>query len=465
MRKIIAVVTILAAFFSVYYMHTDFHHSGVYDDKASFRDFANKALNARVLFKENKDTKTEYKYEYDGQFSATVRTDEKSPKAIRSFRDETISDRIKDCQVNVAMEESEDTKHACVIDSSVRRSGNGADSLVVYTRLYGEKDDKMRLESEDVRTYLFDKGTTKEIEPEQAMNVTYRHKAAAFARDYFLKTYGEKKLNKDWETYISESEDNFNNFIMTGSSVIFFFDENTVLKKSEGIVSMNVPYQYMESAVRPEVVSRVIDPEKPMVALTYDDGPGGKSEERILKCLEDHNSVATFFYLGVRMEYFGDNAARAAQIGCEIGNHSWDHPTLTTESKKKVAKEIERTNKVISETTGVTPELIRPPYGDYNKKVNKIVKKEGMAAVLWTVDTLDWKTRNAKKIFKSVKKVKNLDGKIILMHSIYDETAKASEQIIPWLEEQGYQTVTVSELLYYKTGKIPQPGQTIIKIK
>ena len=165
------------------------------------------------------------------------------------------------------------------------------------------------------------------------------------------------------------------------------------------------------------------------------------------------------------MEYFGYNAARAAQIGCEIGNHSWDHPTLTTESKKKVAKEIERTNKVISETTGVTPELIRPPYGDYNKKVNKIVKKEGMAAVLWTVDTLDWKTRNAKKIFKSVKKVKNLDGKIILMHSIYDETAKASEQIIPWLQEQGYQTVTVSELLYYKTGKIPQPGQTIIKIK
>ena len=82
-----------------------------------------------------------------------------------------------------------------------------------------------------------------------------------------------------------------------------------------------------------------------------------------------------------------------------------------------------------------------------------------MPAILWDVDTLDWKTRNAKKIFKSVKSVKNLDGKIVLMHSIHDETAEATEKIIPWLQRHGYQTVTVSELIKYRQGSEAEKGK------
>lgn len=461
MRKIIIALTILATVLVVSFNYVDYHHSGVYLDEDGFKDFADKAYKERVLFKDNKGTKTEYKFEYDGQLSTAIRKDAKTTKAVGAFRDETVRDMVKECQVTIAAEESGNIRHACVIDASVHDSGNGADSLAVYTKLYSEEDQKMKLESADVKTYLFSEETGKEIEPIQAMNVNFRHKASEFARDYFTKNFSEKQRNKGWESYITESEDNFNHFIMTGDSVIFLFDENTVLKKSKGIVRMTVPYRYMETAIRPYVVNRYIDPEKPMVALTYDDGPGGKAEERILKCLEEHNSVATFFYLGSRMEYFSDNAVHASKIGCEIGNHSWDHPTLSTESKKKITKEIERTNDAISKVTGVSPELIRPPYGDYSNKVNKVIKSEDMTSILWSVDTLDWKTRNAKKIFKSVKNVKKLDGKIILMHSIYDETAKATEKIVPWLEENGYQTVTVTELILYKTGEMPQAGQVV----
>ena len=126
-----------------------------------------------------------------------------------------------------------------------------------------------------------------------------------------------------------------------------------------------------------------------------------------------------------------------------------------------MAKQISRTNSKITEICGVESAVSRPPYGDYNTKV---LKAAGMAQILWTVDTLDWKTRNPRKIFKAVKAAGNLDGKIILMHSIYKETAKATEYIIPWLRQQGYQTVTVSELIKYKTGDAPKPGTVYRKL-
>ena len=82
----------------------------------------------------------------------------------------------------------------------------------------------------------------------------------------------------------------------------------------------------------------------------------------------------------------------------------------------------------------------------------------GLPVVMWTVDTLDWKHRDGQKIFDTVRSVSDMDGKIILMHSIYESTADATDMIIPWLKENGYQTVTVSELIKYKTGSYPQAG-------
>ena len=81
-----------------------------------------------------------------------------------------------------------------------------------------------------------------------------------------------------------------------------------------------------------------------------------------------------------------------------------------------------------------------------------------MPVIMWSVDTLDWKKRDGRKVFEYVSGMKDLDGKIILMHSIYDSTADATELLVPWLRENGYQMVTVSELIRYKQGAEPQAG-------
>ncbi|MBQ1289299.1 MAG: hypothetical protein IIY23_03975, partial [Erysipelotrichaceae bacterium] len=123
-----------------------------------------------------------------------------------------------------------------------------------------------------------------------------------------------------------------------------------------------------------------------------------------------------------------------------------------------------KTNKKIEKFTGITPQLFRPPYGDYNSKVTSVAKSRGMSEVLWTVDTRDWESRDYRQIVKNIKKSKHLDGKIILMHSIYDDTAKATEQIVPWLDKYGFQMVTISELVEFKTGKGLKPGKVYRKI-
>lgn len=457
MKKISILVIILLILCGGFLAASRLLDTDVYRNSSGFQDFADNSLAGEKYFKPNEDTDTEY--EYSRNLSVAIRKDKYSGEDISSLRDEKISDIIRAFTAAPAVDGDTSKKRACVIDSSVRDWDNGAQSLIICTDIYGRKGNKMVLESSDVKTFLMSLETGEQIKPVQAFNVNYRAKASQFAAEYFPAVYDEKELKDGWEEYVAESDENFNKFIMTDSSVIFYFDEDTVLDKSHGIVKMTIPNLYMLQAIRPAVIERYIDPDKPMVALTYDDGPGGDSEARILRCLKEHDSVATFFYMGSRVEYFGENARKALEIGCEIGNHSWSHPLLSLMSKKKIGEQLDKTNEVINEVTGVTPTVMRPPYGDYSDKVMKVAGSRNLYGVLWTIDTLDWDTRNPKKIFKSVKNTKELDGKIILMHSIYDETAKASEKIIPWLEEQGYQTVTITELIKYKTGKAPQPGK------
>jgi peptidoglycan/xylan/chitin deacetylase (PgdA/CDA1 family) len=142
----------------------------------------------------------------------------------------------------------------------------------------------------------------------------------------------------------------------------------------------------------------------------------------------------------------------------EIGNHSWSHLDLKKKgvTKRAIKKQVKRTNKELFKACGHEPTLFRPPYGNTNSKVEK---NAGLPLVLWSVDTLDWKSRKAKRVERVVKGVKNLDGRVILMHSLYDSTARATEKLVPWLLKEGYQLVTVSELLEYRYNEAPKAGK------
>ena len=198
---------------------------------------------------------------------------------------------------------------------------------------------------------------------------------------------------------------------------------------------------------------RPVDPDKPMVALTFDDGPSGEYSPLILDCLEKNNAVATFFEIGCNVANYPEIDKRAVELGCEIGSHSYYHNVLPGQSQEDIAEDQRLCKEVFENAIGTDPVLIRPPQGSV---VKSILNQYDQIFVGWSVDTEDWLYKNVDRTVNKVQQAGNLDGQVILMHSIYQESAQAAEILVPWLIEQGYQLVTVSELFYYHYGITPE---------
>ena len=199
-------------------------------------------------------------------------------------------------------------------------------------------------------------------------------------------------------------------------------------------------------------------PKEKAVALTFDDGPSRDNDGTILEALQANGAHATFFVLGNRARVDGDIMHMILDDGCEIASHSWDHPQLSKIKWKKAKSQIDRTDRIVSKLlNGYQISLLRPPYGSISKTMRKKVEKP---MILWSLDTEDWKSRNAKKVFNRVKKEVK-DGDIILMHDIHPETAEAVKKIVPWLSEQGYDMLTVTELMARK-GKTMEGGKAYL---
>lgn len=188
-----------------------------------------------------------------------------------------------------------------------------------------------------------------------------------------------------------------------------------------------------------------INPAKPMLALTFDDGPG-KYTETLLEQLETSNARATFFLLGIQVEQFPEAVQKMAEIGCELGNHTTNHRNLTKITPEEIQGELGGTNQAVEQIVGQGTTIIRPPYGAIDNSVKEVLDTP---YVLWDVDTLDWKYKDAAYVRDYVLSQAK-DGQIILMHDIYETTVKAMSEVIPQLVEQGYQLVTVSELMSIK---------------
>ena len=199
-------------------------------------------------------------------------------------------------------------------------------------------------------------------------------------------------------------------------------------------------------------------PKEKAVALTFDDGPSRDNDGTILETLQANGAHATFFVLGNRARVDGDIMQMILDAGCEVASHSWDHPQLSKIKWKKAKSQIDRTDRIVAKLlNGYQISLLRPPYGSISKTMRKKVKKP---MILWSLDTEDWKSRNAKKVFNRVKKEVK-DGDIILMHDIHPETAEAVKKIVPWLSEQGYDMLTVTELMARK-GKTMEGGKAYL---
>lgn len=180
---------------------------------------------------------------------------------------------------------------------------------------------------------------------------------------------------------------------------------------------------------------------RPMVALTFDDGPG-KFTDKLLDCLEENNAKATFFMLGENVERFPDVVKRMHDSGMELGNHSYDHTILTSTTKDGVLQQMQKTNDAIEDACGVPADVMRPPGGSYNETVAGLV---GLPIITWSIDTRDWATRNADNTYNvTIDDVE--DGSIVLMHDIHESSVEACLRLIPDLINKGFRLVTIRQM-------------------
>lgn len=201
---------------------------------------------------------------------------------------------------------------------------------------------------------------------------------------------------------------------------------------------------------------RKINPNRKMVALTFDDGPSDVHTNGILDILQKYRAKATFFVVGENIYYGRYAMARAAKMGCEIGTHTYSHIDLPSSSDEEIREEIKWTDDLVKEYTGKPTKVARAPGGEIDDRSAKIVNKPFF---YWNVDTRDWESQDADSIIDIVTSSTE-DGDIILMHDVYDSTLEAVEYIVPWLVREGYQLVTVSELLHYKGNVRPKAAVT-----
>ena len=256
------------------------------------------------------------------------------------------------------------------------------------------------------------------------------------------------KFIRNCKTYIAVKE------ILVNKAVTPVQQENTVVVKKlvqpkeepkQPIVKQEQQEQKHEikEELKPDQQAQQPSTPRKVIALTFDDGPHKKVTDLILGVLQKHQIKATFFVLGQNVASLPDVVQRIHEQGHEIGNHSWSHRNLTKLSVEELNKEMTDTNEQIYNVIGKYPTLYRPPFGAINDQVKQALS---MTPVLWNIDTLDWQHKTPAKTLENVKQQAK-DSSILLMHDIYEETYEALDSVITYLEQQGYQFVTISELI------------------
>lgn len=186
--------------------------------------------------------------------------------------------------------------------------------------------------------------------------------------------------------------------------------------------------------------------EKPIVALTFDDGPHPIFTPQILRILEDHGIPATFFVVGRNAKRNPELLRLIKEKGHALGNHTFSHVRITAASNGNLKEEIERTRDIIFLETGINTPLFRPPFGAFDARSLAEVAHRNLEVVLWSVDSRDWATHSIGDIRRNVEKRAH-PGAIILMHDVHQQTVEALPGLVEFLKRMGYTFVTIPELL------------------
>jgi peptidoglycan/xylan/chitin deacetylase (PgdA/CDA1 family) len=200
---------------------------------------------------------------------------------------------------------------------------------------------------------------------------------------------------------------------------------------------------------------------RPVVALTFDDGPHPEHTPKLLDILRQQGVRATFYVIGRSVETYPEIARRIVAEGHEIANHTWSHPTLTTIGAARVDQEIRKTSEVIERVTGRRPTNMRPPYGAINDRVRQsMLRDHGLDVIMWSVDPLDWRRPGASVVAQRLVDGAH-PGAILLAHDIHPGTIEAMPATISRLKAKGYGFATVSQLLALQEAPAARPAPAL----
>lgn len=297
-----------------------------------------------------------------------------------------------------------------------------------------------------IKTFTYDKNTEKFLTMEDLVQdldvLDYDIKKE------LLEKYQEADM--DFLTNVS-----YDYFTIDDENLTIYFNPTELKSTNKEMIYLDIPLNSLKLLIDIDkskgsdtyfnLKKRNISDEDKIVALTFDDGPS-KYTDSILDTLKKYNACATFFVIGNKVDFYDETLNKMLKNGNEIGNHSYSHKWLNRLSEQEFKDELNKTQEEVKKATGYTPKLFRPTYGGYSDRLKKYTD---LTFVLWDVDSSDWKVKNTDKIIKNV--IPNVkDGSIVLMHDNHKYAADAIEAVVKKLKEEGYEFVTVSELLELK---------------
>lgn len=362
------------------------------------------------------------------------------------------------------------------VDYSVYKSEKNLLSLVYTITSYNDTGKEIE---KDIFTRVFNAATGKELSQNDIFDVDFFDYASQIVRENLIASIDKSIYNISLDSFISKTNNdalNYDRFAFDKARLIIYFDSYSLFDKGAEVFEVdflneeiNDYFLIDDNGKRKPTEGNIplyvnddsrIDPNKPMVAITFDDGPSSKNTREILNTLNQNNSRATFFVCGYTAVDNTDVLQEINSAGNQIGNHTMNHADLTQQSADDMKNAVESVNDIVEGATGKRPRIVRPPYGAVNHDVKAILSD--YAFILWDIDTQDWLIKDSQKIYRHI--IDNVaDGSIVLLHDIHEETVQAVEMFVPKLVEMGYQLVTVDELFYYKDAQM-MPGESYLNI-
>lgn len=352
---------------------------------------------------------------------------------VKSINDNAASYRQKSCLVFYPKNSSSAKEKAKMMCDGINER-----TIIDYAKTI--KGDYYEVSYENGTTYLLNKDDSDFIFPDNK-----RDGDSNILRDYLFYSLKKDKRKEALDPSTYENTDLSYHFKSLNK-------DEAIINFTKYDIDVSMPLSYLEKATGINFGAsdvaypkpRYVDPNQKYICLTFDDGPRLETSEKIINLLEKYNANATFFILGNRL---GEKQLalikESVSKGNEYGSHTQSHADLTKLDTAEMIEEVKIPYNDLKNYFGYEMKLFRPPYGAFYPSMEETV---GMTAVLWNVDSLDWRIRDKQGIIDNV--IPQLrDDTLILFHDIVEATADAMETLIPYWISEGYQIITVSEML------------------